>query len=332
MKNEIDKMRPQKQHEDILAVRKISGEMFYKKYHQFFVEIRCPACRTVGTFIFSKYGFQHEQCKECKTIYTNPRPADDLLREYYADYDAPKEWTKLLMQTDTERRVVQHRPRVDLINETIHKFSNRKKEIAVDLGAGTGAFAYALEKSGCFDHVIAIDYSDECVNACLKRGLTAVKGSVDYFGSQSVDLLTMNDLIEHLFNPGEFLRKCFSALKSEGFISIACPSGEGFDFKIFKENTVNITPPEHLNYFNPNSLSMLLESVGFTVVEKQTPGILDVQIVRRGVESNGFDLTKNNEYINFLLFESGQQVQQDFQELLKSNLLSSHMLIIAQKQ
>lgn len=332
MKSEIDKMRPQKQHEDILALRKISGEMFYEKYQHLFTEIKCPACHTAGTFIFSKYGFNHERCQECKTIYTNPRPADDLLIKYYTDYDAPREWTKLLLETDIERKVLQHKPRVDLINETIKLFSNRKKEIAVDLGAGTGAFACALKKSGCFDDVIAADFANECVDACQNNGLTAVKGSIEYFNDNSVDLLTMNDLIEHLFNPMEFIQKCFSALKSDGFISIACPNGEGFDFKIFKENTVNITPPEHLNYFNPNSLSRLLESVGFKVLEKQTPGILDVQIVTRGVESNNYNLSKNNEYLNFLLFECGQHVQQDFQEFLKSNLLSSHMLIIAKKQ
>jgi predicted SAM-dependent methyltransferase len=109
---------------------------------------------------------------------------------------------------------------------------------------------------------------------------------IDIIDDESVDLISMNDMIEHLFDPKTFLMQCRTKLVSDGALSIACPNGEGFDYQLMKEMTVNITPPEHLNYFNPNSLSFLLERTGFKVVSIETPGILDVQIVKRALQQN----------------------------------------------
>ena len=117
----------------------------------------------------------------------------------------------------------------------------------------------------------------------------------------------------------------------KGLIEIATPNGEGFDFKILKENTVNITPPEHLNYFNPTSIRILLKRAGFSILRVETPGILDTQIVMRELKQNTAKLRIKNEFIHYLLYETNSDVVQSFQRFLQENLLSSHMLIFAEK-
>lgn len=67
----------------------------------------------------------------------------------------------------------------------------------------------------------------------------------------------------------------------KGLIEIATPNGEGFDFKILKENTAK--------------------------------------------------LRNKNEFIHYLLYETNSDVVQSFQKFLQENLLSSHMLIFAEK-
>jgi len=329
---EIDRMRPIDKHSKILGLRGKCGESFYQKYHQLFVKVVCPACGNQGKDVFVKYGFNHKQCPSCLTLFCSPRPTENLLCEYYSDWEAPQHWTELLIETDVERKSLQYEPRARELVNLLKARIGTHTELAVDLGAGSGAFALALKKTGFFKKVLAVDFSQNCVRACMKQGLDAVQGSTEDLSSNSVDLVTMNDLIEHVFDPRNFLKACHRVLKPKGFISIATPNGQGFDFKIFKDRTVNITPPEHINYFNPKSIRILLESIGYRVISIETPGILDTQIVIREVTDNNYPLRDRNEFLHFLLMENSDKVINNFQRFLIDNKLSSHMLIVAQKQ
>ena len=155
-------------------------------------------------------------------------------------------------------------------------------------------------------------------------------GTVIDIETGSTNLICMNDLIEHVFDPFALLKECRRALNVGGFISIATPNGEGFDFKILKGKTKNITPPEHINYFNPHSINLLLERTGFSPISIETPGILDVEIIRKE-KDQGFPLKTTNDYLDYLM-GLDEAVLKNFQEFITNNRLSSHMLVIAQKK
>ena len=329
---EINQMRPVDEHQKACELREKCGISFYQMYHKDFVETPCPACGSdKWDFTFTKYGFKHNKCSKCKTLFCSPRPTDELLVEYYANFEAPKYWSELLLKTDISRKLLQYRPRVEKIVTLLRKKFTEREITAVDLGAGTGAFALALKDSGFFKKVIAVDFSDICVQACIKQGLEAYRGTVDDIIENSIGLLTMNDLIEHLSEPLLFLKKCYSVMAPKGMIVIATPNGEGFDFQIMKNKTVNITPPEHLNYFNPYSIKELMKNAGFNVIKVETPGILDIQIVMREADKRSIDLEKDNKFLQYLLYQTSADVVSSFQKFLQENLLSSHMLVLAEK-
>lgn len=322
----IESFRPKDIYEKILLQREIDGKNFYKKFNHDFININCPVCGDSGNYVFNKWEYNHNQCKKCNTIYCNPRPNDDLLSLYYNEFEAPKMWTELLLATDKERKMLQYEPRIKKI---ISVMKNKTMGKAVDVGAGSGAFSLALKKSEVFEDVIAVDLSEVCVKECKNQGLNAFHGSIKDLKNDFASLICMNDVIEHLFNPIDFLKDCYRALKVGGYISIATPNGQGFDFKILKDKTKNITPPEHLTYFNPYSLKLLLENIGFKNVAVSTPGILDVEIIHKETQ-NGCSLNENNEWLGFL-FEQNEEILKNFQLFLAENQLSSHMLVIAEK-
>ena len=328
MKN-FDLMRPQEVYALVLKQREFDGKSFYEKYNKQFVEIGCPICGGEGKFAFEKYGFSHKICEGCKTLFCSPRPPDSLLTIYYNNYKAPRMWTDLLLKADTERKVLQHKPRVEKIISIIKKQRGLNGGIALDLGAGSGAFSVCLQKTGFFKEVIAMDLSEDCVTACKKQGLKASLGTITDVDDASVNLICINDLIEHLFDPLSFLKECFRVLRKDGYIFSVTPNGEGFDFKIMKEKTRNVTPPEHLTYFNPHSLGRILTQVGFKALLIETPGILDVEIILKE-KLSGFSLKHKNEYLDYLL-EQNDDVLRNFQKFLSENKLSSHLLILAQK-
>jgi len=326
--NKFDSLRPKNLYDDVLAQRKLDGTEFFRLYADKFVDVRCLACNADGSFEFHKWGFSHKRCQNCSTLYVSPRPKEDLLISYYNDFKSPNMWTRLLLSADTERKKLQYQPRAELIL-SLTKLDKNKNAVIVDVGAGSGAFCLAMKSTGMFNKVVALDIADEALEACEKNGLDTIKGMMSDAETSSADLITVNDLIEHLFNPKEFLIDSLRVLKAGGYISIATPNGEGFDFKILKEKTKNITPPEHINYFNPKSIELLLKASGFVDIQVITPGILDVDIIKKEVQ-NGFNLSVHNEWLDYLYQES-DEVLENFQKFLSGNKLSSHMLAVARK-
>ena len=326
----IDAIRPDDLMTEAKRLREESGQLFWKRHHSQFIERPCPACASEGTFAFKKYGFPHCLCTHCKTLYVTPRPDDSLLDRYYNTYPAPHYWTQVLLQTDSTRKALQYRPRAQKIISLIKQHLRQTPDLAVDIGAGSGAFALALKHEAYFASVLAMDISREAVEKCRKAGLDARIGSADMLEESSVDYIALNDIIEHLPEPVLFLETCRRALKPGGLLSIACPNGEGFDFQIMKEHTVNIAPPEHLQYFNPYAITVLLNGAGFETAAVETPGILDVEIVERSA-ANGECSLADNTYIQYLLTQCNEKVKQNFQRFLAENKLSSHMLVLAKK-
>jgi len=325
----IELMRPENLYAKIIKQREVDGRSFYKKHDAGFIDVACPACGRQGRPIFKKYGFTHKRCAYCSTLYCSPRPPDRLLEAYYRDFKAAKMWTELLLKADTQRKALQYAPRVEQIISVMRKSGLQRGSLALDFGAGSGAFLLCLKKTGFFKEVMALDHSPECLKACKKSGLKCFSGRIEDLGCQMPELISMNDVIEHIYDPASLLKICFKALKRGGFISIATPNGEGFDFKILKGKTGNITPPEHLNYFNPGSLSLLLKRCGFKVMLVDTCGRLDVEIIAKAKQS-GFALKKKNEYLDYLLGRDAGTLE-DFQKFLSGHGLSSHMLVLAVK-
>jgi 2-polyprenyl-3-methyl-5-hydroxy-6-metoxy-1,4-benzoquinol methylase len=330
-KTNIDKMRPELEHKIYYKMLEECGFLFYNKFNDNFIEISCPACGYENkNKVFKKYGFTHNRCQKCLTLFCSPRPTDEDLVEYYTKFESALYLREILLKTDIDRKVIQHLSRTSKIIKELKIFFNDNVLTTADIGAGTGSFSRALKDSNFFKKVIAFDFNEECVMTCNRNGIEAYQGSINRIEDNSIGLLTMNDLVEHLSSPLFFLKKCYSKIISNGMIFITTPNGEGFDFKILNDKTVNITPPEHLNYFNPNSIKILMKRAGFKIVKVGTPGILDIEIVKREVDNGNIKLDEYK-YLKYLLYDTSSLILNSFQNFLKENLLSSHMFVLAQK-
>lgn len=326
----INIMRPLGLMDKLNLIRARDYVDFYLNHFSDFVAINCPSCNDHGEINFYKYGYVHRKCKKCNTLYVSPRPSQELLFDYYSNYEAPKAWNDILIETNNERKYLQHIPRVQKLEQIMKEFNN-SSNVFVDLGAGNGNFARAVLEADIFKEVIASDIADSCIEACKKQGLRTRKCTIVDFDDSSLDCITFNDLIEHVFDPYAFVFECHKKLQHNGILMLSTPNGEGFDFKILKEKTENITPPEHIQYFNPISIKILLERVGFELVEITTPGILDVEIIKRQKNEKQFDLSSQNEFLDFIYQLDDANIEKNFQEFLQKSNLSSHMLVFARK-
>lgn len=83
--------------------------------------------------------------------------------------------------------------------------------------------------------------------------------------------------------------RCASIVRPGGLLMLTCPNVLGFDIQMLGTASATVDA-ERLNYLHPASLGSLLEECGFEVVESQTPGRLDAELVRKKVLAGDLSL------------------------------------------
>ena len=285
-----------------------------------FLPVSCPACGSIKSReAFSKYGTNYFHCLKCKTIYMNPRPSPDILREYYKQSKNNIYWAEYIFPATEEKRYEEiFIPRVKRLIE-LHTTGT-----LVDIGAGFGTFCRAASDS--FDKVIAIEPSPKAAETCRKHGLETIESPLEQIDTlHSVDVVTSFEVIEHIFSPIIFLQKIHSFLKKDGILMLTCPNGLSFEIAQLKEKSTAIDI-EHLNLFNPNSIYLLLKKVGFDIISITTPGKLDAELVREAA-LHGYVGT-----MGIMLVENWDRIGSQFQQYLVDTLQASHMQVIGRRK
>ena len=86
----------------------------------------------------------------------------------------------------------------------------------------------------------------------------------------SVDLVCMYDLIEHIPDPGKALRNVSKIIKPEGYVHLVTPDVGSFSRFLLGKNWFHFKPREHLYFFNKKTMTSLLQENGFEVVTVKT--------------------------------------------------------------
>lgn len=297
-----------------------------------FIQCSCPACESIkGTFYFKKAGIDYHKCPECNTVYVNPRPSQKLLHDFYSQSKVYGYWNKFIFPASEEiRRSKIFRPRAEKVIEFCEKY-NTSKDLFLEVGAGFGTFCEEIKNRNIFKRVIALEPSPGLAETCRSRKLEVIEEPIENLSlpENTIDVIASFEVLEHLFNPKAFLLDCKKYLKTGGLIVLTCPNFQGFDIMNLREESDTIDH-EHLNYFNPQSLSLLLKNTGFNVLEVQTPGKLDADIVRNKVLDGKFDLS-GQPFLKYILIDCWDEIGEKFQQFLVDNKLSSHQWIVGQK-
>ena len=249
-----------------------------------FETIACPACGAADCQPeIQKHGFTYVRCAHCETLFVNPRPGIADLQRFYGDSESTTYWVnEFFMPKAENRRKLMFQPRAELIAS---RFAASSRGRIAEIGAGFGIFLEELRKLWPDAQAIAIEPSSEMAKICGGKGLTVLeKMFEDVSETESgFDLLVTFELVEHLQNPFEFFSKARRCLRPGGSLFFTTLSGYGFDIQNLWEGSKSVSPPHHLNFFNPQSVKLLLQRCGFPQVEVTTPGRLDWNIVENSI-------------------------------------------------
>jgi SAM-dependent methyltransferase len=295
-----------------------------------FVDVACPACAAHrARAIFEKTGFTFRRCDTCSTIYMSPRPSPAVMADYYAHSENYAYWaTHIFPASEPSRREKIHKPRLTRILDFCDRFGIDRGTL-VEVGPGFGTFASVATGSGAFRRVVAVEPTPELAAACRARGVEVLDRRIEDIGSEIVaaDVTVAFEVTEHLFDPARFIAQCARLLRPGGLLVVSCPNGLGFDIAVLGAGSLAVDA-EHVNLFNPGSLSRLLERGGFDVLEVSTPGRLDAELVRDAALRHEIDLS-SNPFLQRVLIDEWDRLGWPFQEFLAAHLLSSHLWIAA---
>lgn len=297
-----------------------------------FVDVNCPACdANEHDLFFKRAGYSFLKCSNCDTVYVSPRPTNEILSYYYLNSLSDKFWSESIYpETDKARLEYIVKPRVERVISLCNKYHVSQNTL-MDVGSGFGTFCLEMKNSGKFKNIIAVEPIPSLAQSCRDKGLEVSEEFVVNLQSQSVDVITAFELLEHLFDPAEYLYGLSNKIERGGLLFATTPNIKGFDIFILKDKSDHTMAPAHLNYFHPKSLSLLLERLGFEVLEVQTPGKLDAELVRKKVLNNVITLD-DQPFLKRILIDEHEHYMDSFQQWIADNGLSSHMWVVARKR
>jgi len=310
---------------------KIDQKNILKNKNQF-IDIACPACDyNEKSFLFKRDGFNFVECNKCRTLFVNPRPSKASLFEHYNNSLSEKFWNDYIYPKSEKVRTQKIiNPRIENLIKAISRYQINMNTL-IDIGAGFGTFCQQIKRKIPFKRVIAVEPDHVLAESCKKKGIETLESFFEEIRIQNLkaDVITCFEIIEHVFSPNEFLSTINHYMKPNSLLYFTTPNIKGFDMIVLQEKSDNITAPDHLNYFHPESISTLLKKIGLDVLEISTPGQLDTDIVRKKVE-NGILSLDNNPFFRYIFVENDKRLS-SFQSWLRDNLLSSHMSVFARK-
>jgi 2-polyprenyl-3-methyl-5-hydroxy-6-metoxy-1,4-benzoquinol methylase/Zn ribbon nucleic-acid-binding protein len=297
-----------------------------------FVAVDCPACGSSDCEpLWEKNGLVYEKCVACDTGYMTPRPSEALLLDFYEHSQNYAYWNEHVFPASEdarrERIVI---PRADRL-ESILNALGRRGGAMLEIGSGFGTFADEMRSRGIHDRVVALEMTPALARTCRERGLEVLECPIESLEipEQSFDLIVSFEVIEHVFSPGFFLAAARRLLRPSGLLVLSCPNREGFD--VLTLGAVSDTVDhEHLNYFNPRSIRLMLTACGLRVHEVTTPGELDADIVRNKILDGTYDIA-HFPFLRHVLIDHWEAYGGHFQTHLREAGLSSHMWVVAQK-
>ena len=102
-------------------------------------------------------------------------------------------------------------------------------------------------------------------------------------------------------------------------------SSTGTDILTLWDKSRSISPPHHINFFNPKSISIFLKKNKFKILDICTPGNIDINIL-----DNDKLAIKDRFWKTFLNIATKAE-KLKMQNLISNLNLSSHMMVVCKK-
>lgn len=166
-------------------------------------------------------------------------------------------------------------------SKIILKWIGKHKKV-LDLGCYDGRDSELILKQG--NEVYGIERITEAAKTAREKGI--IVSNIDLekndwgLPNKFFDVILAGEIIEHILDTDQFLKKIYKHLKDDGILILTTPNLASFGRRLLlligknpfievsnKREVNNFLPVGHVRYFVKGSLYKLLEYYGFNIVE-----------------------------------------------------------------
>jgi hypothetical protein len=224
----------------------------------------CPCCQQLSnksSFIGYAKALLYS-CENCGTQFHEIQETETSLSFYYES-----KYAHYLKQESVDERYKFHSKTQSLIKEIRNVLSEHDDEyVFVEFGSSFPLLSVSLLQEGLINSAIAIEPNSEARDWGEQRGVKTFSTLADFtvnFVHPQKYLIVANHVLEHLIKPGEVL-EIFSRISKAGSILIgAVPNGNSVFFQKLRDEWEWFGYPDHLTYFSPFGLELLLGHSGW---------------------------------------------------------------------
>lgn len=234
------------------------------------VVIKCNLCgKKKFKIVHNQDESQILKCQNCDLIFRSPLPKETEIKKFYNK-------DKILVNKYFEGLKKDY----DLKNPAIKLYQNELDKLSkvmkpgrlLDIGCAYGAFLDLARKYNW--QVSGVEVSEKSSKYAKKTfNLPIYNGTLERakFASNTYNLVTMWDLIEHLTDPLSTLKETKRILKDNGMILILTINTDSLIGKLANLSSSSkdyLYDKQHNFFFTHNTLKKMVEKAGFKDVQK----------------------------------------------------------------
>lgn len=206
------------------------------------------------------------ECKSCRFLRLYPKPADHELGQFYPpDYYFSPSPGGVSQLAEIYRRLV--------LGDHVHflkRAVKNRKGLLLDVGCSGGLLARLLRDENI--QAIGFDNSLSAARAAWQANAVPVICG-DFLKSPlkegSCSVLTMFHVLEHVPDPGAYLKKAHELLEPDGRLVVQVPNAASWQFLMFGEHWNGVDIPRHLWNFRTSDLEKFMDQCGFEIVRRK---------------------------------------------------------------
>jgi SAM-dependent methyltransferase len=150
----------------------------------------------------------------------------------------------------------------------------------LDVGCGTGETLRLMRDLGW--EAEGIDLDPRAVDVARAAGLNAQIGTLETISlaERHFAAVTSNHVLEHVPDPGRFLRRSLQLTRPGGRLALITPNAASLGHRLFAGRWRGLEPPRHLQLFTRASLERATREAGWEEVRVKSSARLAAVIVR----------------------------------------------------
>jgi 2-polyprenyl-3-methyl-5-hydroxy-6-metoxy-1,4-benzoquinol methylase len=224
----------------------------------------CPVCSgTALKGLWEVNAYTIARCTTCSLVFVQNQVTTEELIEHYASFTDDS-----YGEENVECLNYYYQKLGGIIRS---RFSQPGK--LLDVGCSRGWFLDTMNDWECHGNEIAPAYA---ATARERYGDRIVIGPFEDYSPREnyFDVITLQDVFDHIRDPLPMLQKCLLLLRPGGMIAIKVHNISCLYAKLMGRNFYAVIPPSHLFYYDKKTLAHTLSIAGFQVVNSKFIGHL----------------------------------------------------------